>query len=125
LPPPLLQVQRQRFLARVLRKKADAHAARRQRRIGAEVARQIAPPDGLDLDHLGAQMGELVAGERAGKHVREVQHPHAEQGAQDRASVAIGHALGALARPPRPVARQKHEQQPPEPEAPASSAVRG
>ena len=44
-------------------------------RVGAELARQVARSRGLDLDHLGPEHGQLIAAERAGEHVGEVEDP--------------------------------------------------
>ena len=75
----MLEVQSQGFLARVLREKADPHALRRQRRIGAEVPGQITAAHRLDLDDLGAEVGELVTREGPGQDVRQVEHSYAGQ----------------------------------------------
>jgi hypothetical protein len=75
----MLQVDRDRPLARVLREKRNAAAAPIQFRVRAELSRQIAGPVRFDLDHVGAQVRELMAAERAGEHVRQVQHAHVAQ----------------------------------------------
>ena len=35
----------------------------------------------LDLDHVRAEIGERLAGRRAGEHARKLEHPHASKGA--------------------------------------------
>ena len=79
-PAPILEVQRQRGFACILRQKADPHAARRQRGISAEVASQITAAHRLDLDHFGAKMGKLLAGEGTRQHICQIENPHAPQG---------------------------------------------
>ncbi|MNV72575.1 hypothetical protein D3C71_1656760 [compost metagenome] len=49
---------------------ADAHAP---------VARVVAALGVLDLDHLGAEIGQHHAAHRAGKHPRQIKHAHAFQ----------------------------------------------
>ena len=68
-----------RALAGVLREERHAHVALVQLGVGAELARQVAAIAGLDLDHVGAHVRELVASEGAGEHVGEVQHADALQ----------------------------------------------
>src|SRR5262249_22985269 len=70
-----LQIERDRTLPRVLRQEGGAHAAAIEFGIGAELARQVAAAGHLDFDHLGAQLRELIAAERAGQHVGQIQHP--------------------------------------------------
>jgi hypothetical protein len=45
----------------------------------AELPGEIAHSRRLDLDHLGPEHGQLIAAERTGEHVGEVEHPDAFQ----------------------------------------------
>ena len=49
-------------------------------RVGAELAREVARPRDFDLDHVGAEVRELVAAERSGEHVGQVEDADAGQG---------------------------------------------
>ena len=69
------QVQGDRTFSRVLREKGCAHAAAIELGIGAQLAGQIAGAGHLDLDHLGAEQRQLIAAERARKHVGQVEDP--------------------------------------------------
>jgi hypothetical protein len=46
-------------------------------RVGAQLAREVAVLGHLDLDHLGAQQGELIGAQRPRQNVGEVQHADA------------------------------------------------
>src|SRR5690606_26347221 len=45
----------------------------------APLAQRIAAPRGLDLDHLGAELGQHARAERPGDERAELDHPHAAQ----------------------------------------------
>ena len=74
-----LQVERDRLLAAVLGQERRAHQLLVERRVGAELARQIAVLGHLDLDHLRAEQRELVGAERPGQHVGQIEHPDSRQ----------------------------------------------
>ena len=73
------QVERDRTLAGVLREEGGAHAAAIELGIGAELARQVARAGHLDLDHLGAELRQLIATEWAGEHVGQIEHPRTRE----------------------------------------------
>ena len=75
----VLQIERDRPLAGVLRQERSAHAAAVELGIGAELAREIAGARRLDLDHLGAELRQLIAAERSGQHIGEVENPQARE----------------------------------------------
>src|SRR5207245_6932353 len=64
-----------RALPRVLRQERRPHAAAIEFGIGAELACKIAGAEHFDLDHFGAELRQLIAAERAGKHVGQIEHP--------------------------------------------------
>src|SRR5690606_22967738 len=76
----VLQVDGDRTLACVLRQERCAHAPPVELGIGAQLAGQVARAARLDLDDFRPQVGELVAGERAGQHIGQVQDAHTLQG---------------------------------------------
>ena len=69
------QIQRDGAFSRVLREKGGAHAAPIEFGIGPQLARQVTGARHLDLDHLGAEQRQLIAAERAGEHVGQVEDP--------------------------------------------------
>ena len=77
--PGALEVQRDRALAGVLRQERSAHQAAVELGIGAELAGKIARPRRLDLDHLGAELRQLIAAEWPGQHIGEVENPQASE----------------------------------------------
>ena len=42
---------------------------------GGPKARESSPARPLDLDHLGAEVGQVLAGPRPGEHARQIEHP--------------------------------------------------
>jgi len=58
-----------------LRQERRPHAAAIELGIGAELAREVARARHLDLDYLGAELRQLIAAERAGEHVGQIEHP--------------------------------------------------
>ena len=73
----LLQVQRDRALVRRLGQEGGAHLATVERLVGAGAAALVGVVGMLDLDHVGAEHGQLVGGERPGQDVRDVDHADA------------------------------------------------
>ena len=67
-------------MACVLGEKRNPHPALIQSRVRTQIARQIPPSHGFYLDHLSAQMHQLVAGERTGEDVGQVEDANAVQG---------------------------------------------
>ena len=60
-----------------MREKRSAHPLLVQFHIGAELAREVAGFRQFDLDHVRAQLSELIAAERTGEHVGQVEHANA------------------------------------------------
>src|SRR5262245_27349862 len=81
-----LQVERERPLTSVLSQKRCAHMGTIERRIGTELARQIARARHLDFDHIGAELGKLIAAEGAGQHIGQVEDAHTRQKPAHRSS---------------------------------------
>ena len=73
----LLQVERDRALVGGLRQEGGAHVAAVERLVGAGAAALVGIVGMLDLDHVGAQHGELIGRERPRQHVGHVDHPDA------------------------------------------------
>ena len=78
-PLRALEIDGDRALAGVLRQERRAHADPIEIGIGAELTREIARARHLDLDHVGAELGELIAAEGAGEHVGEIEDARAGQ----------------------------------------------
>jgi len=72
-----LEVERDRALAGILGQERDTHVGLVQRRVSAELTRQIACAARLDLNDIGAHVRQLVAGKGAGQHVRQIEDAHA------------------------------------------------
>src|SRR4030095_10334973 len=68
-----LEIDGRRALAGVLRQEGRAHPPLIEARIGPELTSEIARARHLDLDHVGAQLRELIAGERSRQHVGEIE----------------------------------------------------
>jgi hypothetical protein len=64
------QVQAQALLVARVNLPPERHA------LGVPVSEIVAPARLLDLDHLGAEIGQHVGQDVAGDQAREVQHPH-------------------------------------------------
>ena len=73
-PACLLEVERDGALARILREERCAHEAAVEGRGCAKLPREIAARGRLDLDDVGAELGELIAAERPRQHICEVQY---------------------------------------------------
>ena len=86
----MLEIDRDGALAGVLGQEGDAHEAPVQLGVGTELACQVSTVAGLDLDDVGAHVGELVAREGTGKDVGQIEHANAAKG--------VGH-VGTLSRP--------------------------
>jgi hypothetical protein len=81
------QIERDGTFSGVLRQEGRAHAAVIEFGISAELARQVAGARHLDFDDLGSELCQLIAAERPGEHVGQIQH--------SRACEKISHAYSA------------------------------
>ncbi len=76
----LLQVEGDGPLVRALRHEAGSHVPPVQCAVVAGLAALVALHRVLDLDHVGAVVGQQLAAPRAGQHAAQVEHAHALQG---------------------------------------------
>jgi hypothetical protein len=72
-----LQVEGDRALVGGLRQEGRAHMAAVERLVGAGSAALVGLVGMLDLDHVGAQHGQLIGGKRPGQNMGDVEHPYA------------------------------------------------
>jgi hypothetical protein len=73
--PRLFEIECDRAFVGGLRQEGRAHIAAVEFLIGACAAALVGIVWMLDLDHVGAQHGQLIGGERPGKHMGDVDHP--------------------------------------------------
>ena len=85
-----LEVERDRLLVRPLGQKRGAHVAPVQRAVGAALAALVGLVRVLDLDHVGAEHGQLIGGERAGQHMGDVDDADAFKGSRHAAYSLLG-----------------------------------
>ena len=72
----MLEVERQRPLAGVDRQEHRRHAGAPEVVVADQVAALVAAGPLLQLDDIGAHHRQVLGAERAGDHLREVDHPH-------------------------------------------------
>ena len=96
------EVKRDRLLAGVLGQKRHPHAGRVERRVGAQLARQIATSRRLDLNHLGAEMGQLMRAERPRQNIGQIQHAKSgkRRGGHWNTPISLKRSLSLQAVPP-------------------------
>src|SRR5262249_15347428 len=89
----LMVIERARACAAVLRQNRGADPSAIEGRIGAELTREVAGARHLDLDHVGAELCELVAAERPGQDIGQIEDARAGQKSAHRCSRALDSCL--------------------------------